>query len=62
MVIVAVADIMCHVATVIMLVPMYVIVVHRVIMSHQNGMSVIASCRAIMVAVAAMGQQARLAK
>ena len=59
MVIVAAADIMYHVMTVIMLDPMYVIAVHHVIMSRQNGMSVIASCLAIMVGVAAMGQQAR---
>jgi hypothetical protein len=48
MVIVVAADIMYHVMTVIMSAPMYVIVVHRATMLRQNGMSVIASSRAIM--------------
>jgi hypothetical protein len=58
MVIVVAADIMCHVMTVIMLAQMYAIVVHHAIMSRQNGMSVIASCRAIMGVGAEMAQQA----
>ena len=56
MVIVAAADIMCHVMTVIMLDPIHVIVAHRATMLRQNGMSVIASCRAIMAVGVQMAQ------
>ena len=56
MVIVAAEDIMYRVATVIILDPIRAIVVHRAIMSRQNGMSVIASSRAIMVGVESVRQ------